>query len=116
MIGSLMDARAAERADLVAFACATDGRMLTWRELARAAHETRRVTVERRLPPGARIGLATRDPLTFTAGYLGVLAAGRTAVPIDPRLTADELASTTERLLVDVLITDGATDDGPDLP
>lgn len=98
--------RAAERPGEAAYLDAADGRALTWRALAGYAAELRKLALDRRLPPRSRIGIVSGDPLAFTAGYLGTLAAGLTAVPIDPRLTPAELATTVHRLRVDVLATD----------
>jgi acyl-CoA synthetase (AMP-forming)/AMP-acid ligase II len=114
-ISGLVGARARQRPDEPAFITGADGRTLTWLALARCADRVRRLADERRLPARARIGLVVDDPLAFTAGYLGALAAGLTAAPIDPRLTSAELAAAVARLRVDVLVTD-RPDTGSDLP
>lgn len=107
-VAALIGRQAGHSPDVAAYICGADGRAITWHGLARAVGETGRLAEE--LPSGARIGIAVRDPLAFTALYLGALAAGRTAVPLDPRLTPDELQETTDRLFVDVLATDGNHD------
>jgi acyl-CoA synthetase (AMP-forming)/AMP-acid ligase II len=114
-ISGLISVRAQQRPDDPAFITGADGQALTWLALARGVDRVRRLAGKRRLPIRARIGLVVEDPLAFTAGYLGALATGLTAVPIDPRLTAAELAAAVARLRVDVLVTDRA-DTGSDLP
>jgi oxalate---CoA ligase len=105
-VSRLITIRARQRPGEPAFITAADGRTLSWLALARYAENLREFARVRRLPARARIGLVVGDPLAFTAVYLGALAAGLTAVPIDPRLTASELGSTAARLRVDVLVGD----------
>jgi acyl-CoA synthetase (AMP-forming)/AMP-acid ligase II len=114
-VSGLINVRAQQRPDEPAFITGADGQTLTWLALARCADRVRRLAGERRLPARARMGLVVDDPLAFTAGYLGALAAGLTVVPIDPRLTAAEVAAAVARLRVDVLLTDHP-DTGSDLP
>ena len=102
----LVTLRARENGSDAAYIRAADGRDLTWRALAHYAAGLRRQARERRLPPRARVGIVAADPLAFAAVYLGVLAAGLTAVPVDPRLTAAESGDTAGRLRLDVLVSD----------
>ena len=106
VVSRLLTARALERPASAAFIAGADGRSLTWSELASQAEHWRAASRARALPERSRVGLVATDPLAFTAAYLGVLAAGLTAVPLDPRLTASELANSLARLRVDVLATD----------
>jgi len=92
----VMALRAGERAADPAYIMAADGRNLTWRALAHYAGGLREQARDRGLPPRARIGIVAGDPLAFTAVYLGALAAGLTAVPVDPRLTPAELGATAD--------------------
>jgi len=105
-LSRLLAVRANERPATAAFIVGADGRTLSWRGLAGQADALRELAARRALPPRSRIGLAVADPLTFTATYLGALAAGLTVVPLDPRLTEAELATSIARLRVDVLATD----------
>ena len=114
VVSRLLASRADTRPDSAAFIAGADGRVLTWSALARHAGQWRETAGRRGLPHRARIGLYVDDPLAFTAGYLGVLAAGLTAVPLDPRLTASELATSLARLRVDVLATDRPDAMAPD--
>ncbi|HWE91902.1 MAG TPA: AMP-binding protein, partial [Pseudonocardiaceae bacterium] len=109
LVSRLLTARAKERPDSSAFITGADGRALSWRELAGHGESWQAVARLRGLPARARIGVLIGDPLLFAAGYLGALAAGLTAVPLDPRLTESELAASLARLRVDVLVTDDPT-------
>jgi len=102
----LIHDRARRQGAEIAYRIGADGRALTWMAVAEHADRLDALAAERRLPARTRIGLVVDDPLAFTATYLGTLAAGLTAVPIDPRLTAAELAATAARLRVDVLVSD----------
>jgi acyl-CoA synthetase (AMP-forming)/AMP-acid ligase II len=106
VVSRLLTARALERPAAAAFVAGADGRSLTWSELASQAENWRAASRTRRLPERSRVGLVATDPLAFTAAYLGLLAAGLTAVPLDPRLTMSELTNSISRLRVDVLATD----------
>jgi oxalate---CoA ligase len=108
-VAGLLARRAEERPDGVAYLSGPDGRTLTWADLARQAARVRAWN----LPPQARIGVSTADPLEFAALYLGLLAAGRTAVPLDPRLTPHERDEATARLRVSVTL---PGDDVRDVP
>ncbi|MHB8681514.1 MAG: AMP-binding protein [Acidimicrobiales bacterium] len=71
-----------------------DGRdWITWGELRRraasAAAELARLGVE----PGERVGMALPNSPEFVAAYLGVLALGAVAVPLNPNSPAPELRS-----------------------
>jgi acyl-CoA synthetase (AMP-forming)/AMP-acid ligase II len=89
-----------------AYIAGADGRVLTWQALAAGAERLAALARDRRVPARARIGLVVGDPLTFASTYLGALAAGLTAVPIDPRLTPAELGATAARLRTDALVSD----------
>jgi acyl-CoA synthetase (AMP-forming)/AMP-acid ligase II len=108
MVSRLLSARAREQPESVAFLGGADGRTLTWRAVAEHAEQWRRVVQSGAIRTQSRVGLVIGGPLEFTAAYLGCLATGLTAVPIDPRLTATELTAALARLRVDVLATDDA--------
>jgi acyl-CoA synthetase (AMP-forming)/AMP-acid ligase II len=111
-LSRLLGLRATERPETAAFIVGADGSRLSWRGLAEQADALNALSLARALPRRGRLGIAVADPLAFTASYLGALAAGLTAVPLDPRLTPAELAANVARLKVDVLL----TDDEPDVP
>jgi acyl-CoA synthetase (AMP-forming)/AMP-acid ligase II len=99
-VARLLAQRADERPDAIAYVSGPDGRTLTWADLARQAARMRAL----HLAPQARIGISAADPLEFAALYLGLLAAGRTAVPLDPRLTPHERDAAVVRLRVDLTV------------
>ncbi len=103
-VARLLAQRARERPDATAYLSGPDGRRLTWADLARQAAATQTLG----LPPASRVGIVAADPLEFAATYLGVLAAGLTAVPLDARLTPPELTAAKARLRVDVTLPDAS--------
>jgi malonyl-CoA/methylmalonyl-CoA synthetase len=91
--GSLPEAFAAtagRRGD--APALEIDGRAASHAELDACAARAAGALRERGLEPGDRVLLAGPSSLELVTAYLGILRAGATAVPADPRLTAGELA------------------------
>ncbi|MFD2420585.1 class I adenylate-forming enzyme family protein [Amycolatopsis pigmentata] len=111
----LLSIRADERPEAVAFRDGDDGRVLTWRALAAHAGRWQAAVRSGEITPHARVGLVAAGPLEFTAAYLGCVAAGLTAAPVDPRLTPTELTSALARLRADVVATDDVarTGSGP---
>ncbi|HEX4225558.1 MAG TPA: AMP-binding protein [Pseudonocardiaceae bacterium] len=109
-LSRLLTVRANERPETAAFVIGADGARLSWRGLAEQADALHALSLTRGLPRRSRLGIAVADPLAFTAAYLGALASGLTAVPLDPRLTPAERASSVARLRVDVLLTDDEPD------
>ncbi|NEA46779.1 AMP-binding protein, partial [Streptomyces sp. SID10815] len=80
------------------------GATLTYRELARTAE--RLAAHLGPLPPGARVGLlASRSPLAY-AGYLAVLSAGATVVPLNPIFPARRNAAIAARAGLRTVLTD----------
>ncbi|MHB1802482.1 MAG: class I adenylate-forming enzyme family protein [Actinomycetes bacterium] len=82
------------------------GGRFRWRELVAATDGWAETFRYAGLLPGARLGLQVGDPVEFAAAYLGVLAAGITAVPLDPRATETETARSVAILRCDALVTD----------
>jgi acyl-CoA synthetase (AMP-forming)/AMP-acid ligase II len=100
----LLAERARSQPDETAFSSGADGRSLTWRDLAGYAERVRALARDRGLAPRTRVALLTADPLDFARGYLGLLSAGMTVAPIDPRLTGSELSAIVARLRAGVLL------------
>ncbi len=100
----LLAERARIQPDDAAFIGGADGRVLTWRDVAAYADRLRALARDRELPPRTRVALLSADPLDFARGYLGLLSAGLTAAPIDPRLTGPELTAIVARLRAGVLL------------
>ena len=74
------------------FSGATGWRAITYAEARRMAESIGRWLTENGFQPGARIAiLADNHPRWITA-YLGIIAAGCTAVPLDTAFHADQVA------------------------
>jgi oxalate---CoA ligase len=65
---------------------------MTYSELLRSASAWARLLTEAGIKPGARVAVRLPDPVGYAAALLGVVAAGRVAVPLDPAAPAPELA------------------------
>jgi acyl-CoA synthetase (AMP-forming)/AMP-acid ligase II len=65
--------------------------VVTYRDLAGLVRRHGAALSAAAVPPGARVLLDVADPLDFSAAFLGVIAAGRCAVPVDPRAPEGEL-------------------------
>jgi oxalate---CoA ligase len=65
---------------------------MTYADLLWSASAWRRRLTEAGLPPGVRVAVHLPDPVGYAAALLGVLAAGRIAVPLDPAAPDAELA------------------------
>jgi acyl-CoA synthetase (AMP-forming)/AMP-acid ligase II len=78
---NLAELLAARSSDGVAFLAARDDRVLSYGDLDAAARGWSST-----LDAAATVALAVTDPLTFAAAFLGLVAAGATVAPLDPRL------------------------------
>jgi len=65
----------------------------TYAEVRRMAESVGRWLVENGFQPGARIAILADNHPRWVAAYLGVIAAGCTAVPLDTALHADQVAT-----------------------
>lgn len=65
----------------------------TWAELRRLASGVASALGGLGVGPGDRVGIAWPTSVEFVAGYLGILAAGAVAVPLNPNSPAAELRS-----------------------
>src|SRR5579862_1965000 len=68
----------------------------TYGELRRMAESVGRWITERQFPNGARLAIVADNHPRWVAAYLGTIAAGGTAVPLDTALHADQLAKLLE--------------------
>jgi oxalate---CoA ligase len=64
---------------------------MTYADLLRSASAWHRQLTEADVPPGARVAIHLPDPVGYAAALLGVLAAGRVAVPLNPAAPDAEL-------------------------
>jgi oxalate---CoA ligase len=65
---------------------------LTYAELARGAAAWTRYLTGAGVPPGAGVAVQLADPLRYAAALVGILAAGRVVVPLDPAAPTAETA------------------------
>ena len=85
---------------------AADGRCGTYAELRRVADRWAALLHDLDVPPGATVGLAVADPFDFCLMFIGVMAAGRVAGPLDPGATDAELGAACRRIDPDLVIGD----------
>ena len=84
------------------------GRVLTYAALAVLARQRAAALDEAAIPPGARVLIDVANPVQFCAAYLGVIAAGRCAVPVNPQAPVAELVRTVHTARPAVMIGDRA--------
>ena len=87
---------------------AQGGRVLTYAALAMLTRHRATALEEAGIPPGARVLIDVENPVHFCAAYLGVIAAGRCAVPVNPQAPVAELARTVHAVRPAVMIGDRA--------
>src|SRR6266852_7823669 len=78
----------------------------TYAEVRRMAESVGRWLVENGFQPGARIAILADNHPRWVAAYLGVIAAGCTAVPLDTALHADQVAKLLQDSGASLLFTD----------
>jgi oxalate---CoA ligase len=103
---TILASRARHNPGDLAFGEGRSGRSLTYRDLGRQVEEWREAFALGGVRPGHRVGLRIRDPLAFTVGYLSVIGAGLTAVPMPPEAPATEAARLALLLGIDLVVTD----------
>jgi oxalate---CoA ligase len=92
MIRTWIEAAAVRRGDAAYLEDAAGDGTLTYGGLARAAQVWERELDRNGVPPGGRVAVRAPDPLGYATALVGILAAGRVAVPLDPAAPAPELA------------------------
>lgn len=85
---------------------AAGGSGLTYRQLLLAAQGWAALLDDLGVAPGAIVGLAVADPIDFTSVFLGVLASGRMAAPLDPHATDAELTAVSARTEATLVVSD----------
>jgi acyl-CoA synthetase (AMP-forming)/AMP-acid ligase II len=90
----LVAERARGRGDRHFLEDSRDGRVLTYARLAALVRHRRVALDAAATPAGARVLIDIEDPIEFSAAYLGVVAAGRCAVPVNPQAPVAELERT----------------------
>jgi long-chain acyl-CoA synthetase len=64
----------------------------TYAELRQMAESIGRWLTERKLPPGSRVAILADNHPRWVAAYLGVIASGNAAVPLDTAFHSDQVA------------------------
>ncbi|MDA8312560.1 MAG: AMP-binding protein [Actinomycetota bacterium] len=91
---------------------ADGGQRVTYGELCRVAARWSALLFDLDVRPGATVGVAVAEPVEFAAVFLGVLASGRTAAPLDPSATDAELTSACARSSPRVVVADRRAPEG----
>jgi oxalate---CoA ligase len=107
-LARLVAGRAQEHGQRTFLEDARGGRTLSFARLAELVRERAAALDAAAIPPGARVLIDIENPVHFCAAYLGVLAAGRCAVPMDPDAPVAELARTVSVVRPEVMIGDRA--------
>ncbi len=84
---------------------------ITYRDLAARARGMARALSDMGVPDGGRVALVSPNSARFMAAFFGVSAYGRVLVPVNFRLTADEVAYIVGHAGADVLLVDPELDD-----
>src|SRR6202012_3365937 len=82
------------------------GRVLTFAHLDELIRRRAAELAATHVPAPARVLIDVADPVNFCIEYLGVVAAGRCAVPVNPAAPDAELARTVTAVEPAVLISD----------
>jgi acyl-CoA synthetase (AMP-forming)/AMP-acid ligase II len=105
-LAPLVAGRAAEYGERSFAEEATTGRTLSYRQLGRLVRWRADALAAAGVPGGARVLIDIADPVGFCAEYLGVVAAGRCAVPVNPGAPDAELARTVATVRPAAIISD----------
>ncbi len=79
----------------------------TYAETRKMAESVGRWLTEKKLPAGARVAIFADNHPRWVATYLGAIAAGYTAVPLDTAFHADQVAKLLNNSGATLLVTDG---------
>jgi oxalate---CoA ligase len=105
-LAPLVAGRAAEYGERSFAEEATTGRALSYRQLGQLVRWRADALAAAGVPGGARVLIDVADPVGFCAEYLGVVAAGRCAVPVNPSAPGAELARTVATVRPAAIISD----------
>ncbi|MFE0022002.1 AMP-binding protein [Amycolatopsis sp. NPDC059021] len=92
LLATIIRKRANDAGERVYLEEAPGSHQVTYRRLADEVSGWLTALASAGAPAGARVLIDVADPLAFGPAFLGVLAAGRCAVPADPAASLDELA------------------------
>src|ERR1700760_2917172 len=82
------------------------GRTLSYQRLGQLVRDRADGLDAAGIPSGARVLIDVADPVGFCARYLGVVAAGRCAVPVNPNAPDAELTRTVAAVRPAAIISD----------
>jgi oxalate---CoA ligase len=85
---------------------AREDRGLTFTELERAVEGWGDTLEDGGVAPGATVGLVIADPIDFSVAFLGTIASGRWAAPLDPSTPASGLDVALGRVQAQVVFSD----------
>jgi acyl-CoA synthetase (AMP-forming)/AMP-acid ligase II len=92
VIDEWMQTAATSRGDAVYLSDATGRRTLTYAGLRSAARAWGALLDRVGVPPGGSVAIRLADPLGYATALVGIVGAGRVAVPLDPGAPAAELS------------------------
>ena len=78
----------------------------TFAETRKMAESTGRWMSEKKLPSGARVAILADNHPRWVATYLGIIASGYTAVPLDTAFHADQVSKLLKDSGASLLVTD----------
>jgi acyl-CoA synthetase (AMP-forming)/AMP-acid ligase II len=84
-------------------------RGLTFTDLERAVDGWGDTLEQRGVAPGSTVGLVIADPIDFSVAFLGTIASGRWAAPLDPSTPASGLDAALARVQAHIVFSDQPT-------
>jgi oxalate---CoA ligase len=91
---------------------AREDRGLSFRDLERAVEGWAVTLEDSGVAPGATVGLVIADPIEFSIAFLGTIASGRWAAPLDPSTPAPGLDTALARVQADIVFSDSPGQSG----
>jgi acyl-CoA synthetase (AMP-forming)/AMP-acid ligase II len=117
-IAELIRARATALGDKTYLEHARADRRLSFQELDQAADQWALGLAEAGVKEGAVVGLVVSDPIEFSTAFLGTIASGRWAAPLDPSapvLGSGGVAGAAALVQADVIVADRPRPDGVEM-
>jgi acyl-CoA synthetase (AMP-forming)/AMP-acid ligase II len=111
ILSDLIRERSASRGDQAYVEHARENRRLSFRDLDQAVEEWAVMLESASVDVGSTVGLVISDPIDFSVAFLGTIASGRWAAPLDPSTPAHGaggLATAVARVQADVVCADRA--------
>jgi oxalate---CoA ligase len=115
ILSDLIRERSASRGDQPYVEHARENRRLSFRDLDQAVEEWAVMLESASVDVGSTVGLVISDPIDFSVAFLGTIASGRWAAPLDPSTPvhgAGGLATAVARVEADIVCADRAGPNG----